>query len=238
MSQNYQTSTGSVVNASAITNKFLQGVYGWMAVGLLFTALTSLFVASSPTILSIIFGQGILVPAVLMIAQFGIVIAISAALPRLSHNMVTGLFIAYSALTGLTLSVVWLVYPLDIVLKAFISASATFAAMSIYGLVTKRDLTSMGSFMTVGLFGIIIAMLVNFFFKSPALDYAICFIGVIVFLGLTAYDTQKLRNMGLNAPHDDALAMRRGTIFGALTLYLDFINLFLFLLRIFGASRD
>ncbi len=238
MTQNYnyksQSAAGSV---TAVTNAFMRGVYNWMAVGLAVTGLTAFGVAHSETMLNIIFGNRMML-ILLIIAQFGIVIALSAALNKLSHAMVTGLFIGYSVLTGMTLSFVLLVYPTPVITTAFLVSAGTFAAFSIYGLVTKRDLTSVGSFMTVGLIGIIIAMLVNFFLKSPALNYAISVIGVIVFLGLTAFDTQKLRNMGLNAPHDDALAIRRGTIYGALTLYLDFINLFLFMLRIFGGNRN
>ena len=113
-----------------------------------------------------------------------------------------------------------------------------FAAMSIYGLTTKKDLTSLGSFLFMGLIGIIIASIVNIFLKSSAFQFVISGIGVIVFVGLTAYDSQKLKLMGESAPYDDALAIRRGTILGALTLYLDFINLFLMLLRFFGQSRE
>jgi FtsH-binding integral membrane protein len=208
-----------------------------MTAGLALTAVTAWLVAGSPAILNLLFGSSLPL-IILMVAQFGIVIALSAAIQKMSAGMATLMFMLYSALTGITFSALLLSFEFGVIAKAFIVTAGTFGAFSLYGLITKRDLTSLGSFMFVGLIGILIAMLVNIFLKSPAVDYAVSVIGVVVFLGLTAYDTQKLRNMGLNAPLDDTVALRRGTILGALTLYLDFINLFLFLLRIFGRSRD
>ena len=236
MSQTRQRRPSTLVVQKEITNTFMRGVYLWMTAGLSVTAVTAWYAAHSPSIMSFIF-EGNTGLIVLLIAQFGIVMALSSAINKMSAGMATAMFILYSALTGLTFSLLLLVYPSDAFVKAFAVSAATFGGMSLYGLVTKRDLTGMGSFMSVGLFGIIIAMLINFFTQSPALDYAICVLGVVIFLGLTAFDTQKLRNMGENAPQDDPTALRRGTIMGALTLYLDFINLFLLLLRLFGSRR-
>ena len=174
----------------------------------------------------------------LIIAQFALVIALSAAVQRMSAGMATGLFALYSVLTGATLSSIFIVYPIGSIANAFFVTAGTFLAMSVYGTVTKRDLTGMGSFLMMGLFGIIIAMIVNLFLKSTMMDFVISCIGVLIFTGLTAYDTQKLRQFGENTPLDDATAVRRGVILGALTLYLDFINLFLMMLRLFGGSRD
>ncbi len=220
-----------------VVNAFMRGVYGWMTAGLGLTAVVALSVASSPTILKALFGNPMLL-ILLVIAQLGIVIGLSAAVNRLSGGAATGLFLLYSALTGVTLSSVLVVYTGASVAKAFVVCAGMFGAMSIYGMTTKKDLTGMGSFMFMGLIGILLASLVNIFLRSPGMDFVISVIGVIVFTGLTAYDTQKLKDMGEVAPMDDATAVRRGTILGALTLYLDFINLFLMLVRLFGSSRD
>jgi hypothetical protein len=144
----------------------------------------------------------------------------------------------YSGLNGVTLSAILLAYTGSSVVGTFVICAGMFGAMSIYGMVTKKDLTSLGSFMFMGLIGIILASVVNIFLRSPGLEFAISGIGVLVFVGLTAYDTQKLKEMGQTAPMEDGTAVRRGTILGALTLYLDFINLFLMLLRFFGQGRE
>ncbi len=219
------------------TNLFLRGVYNWMTLGLGLTALVAYLVAATPAVAQTIFASPILLWG-LLLGQIGLVFAISGAIHRMSAGTATGLFLLYSALNGATLSSVLLVYTTASIFKAFIVCTGMFAAMSVYGATTKKDLTSWGSFLFMGLIGIIIASLVNIFMASSALDFVISGVGVLVFIGLTAYDTQKLKTMGESAPMDDALAVRRGTILGALTLYLDFINLFLFLLRFFGASRD
>ena len=233
---NFQTASQPRVGVQA-TNLFLRGVYNWMSLGLGLTALVAYMVATSPAIAQAIFGNPLLFWG-LVIAEFGLVMAISGAVHRMSAGMATGLFLLYSALNGATLSSVLMVYTASSVFKAFIVCTGMFAMMSVYGATTKKDLTSWGSFLFMGLIGIIIASIVNIFMASTALDFAISGIGVLLFTGLTAFDTQKLKMMGESAPIDDTLAIRRGTILGALTLYLDFINLFLFLLRFFGSSRD
>ncbi len=232
--QNTQSYTG--IEVSVVT-MFMRQVYSWMTVGLAVTAGVAWYVANTPALLAMIFSSSVGLIA-LVIAQIGLVIWISAGIQRLSAFMATALFILYSALTGLTMSGIFIAYELGAIANAFMTAAGTFLAMSIYGAVTKRDLSAMGSFMIMGLFGIIIATIVNIFMQSALMDYIISGIGVIVFTGLTAYDTQKLREFAANAPINDATAIRRGVILGALTLYLDFINLFLMMLRFMGGNRD
>ena len=218
-------------------NAFLRDVYGWMCLGLFVTAAAALFTVSSPALMQAVFGNQMLL-IVLIVAELGLVIWLSAAINRLSTGTASLLFLAYSALNGVTLSAIFVVYSPTVIIKAFLISGGMFGAMSLYGLVAQKDLTSFGSFFFMGLVGIVIASVVNMFAKSAAIDFVISCVGVLVFLGLTAYDTQKLKIMGQVAPADAATAVRRGTILGALTLYLDFINLFLMLLRLFGSSRD
>ncbi|MFV0348489.1 MAG: Bax inhibitor-1/YccA family protein [Halodesulfovibrio sp.] len=220
-----------------LVNAFMRGVYGWMTAGLGVTALTALAVASSESMLQLIFGNA-MITIMLFIGQIGLVMYLSARINKLSGSAATGLFLAYSALNGVTLSAILLVYASSTIFNAFFTAAGMFAAMSIYGMATKKDLTGMGQFMMMGLFGLIIASIINMFIGNGPMDMVISIIGVIIFAGLTAYDSQKLRYMGETMPMGDETAIRRGSILGALTLYLDFINLFLFLLRLFGGSRD
>lgn len=220
-----------------VASIYMRQVYQWMTVGLALTAVTALAITSSPQAQMAILTNKILFWG-LIIAEFGLVIALSAAVQRMSALMATGAFALYSVLSGATLSVIFVVYPIGSIANAFFVTAGTFLAMSIYGTVTKRDLTAMGSFLIMGLFGIIIAMIVNIFLKSTMMDFVISCLGVLIFTGLTAYDTQKLRAFGANTPLGDATAVRRGVILGALTLYLDFINLFLMMLRLFGGNRD
>jgi len=220
-----------------VVNAFLRGVYGWMCLGLLVTAGASLMTVTSPAMMRAVFGNQILFFG-LIIVELGLVVGLSAAINRLSAGTASLLFLAYSALNGITLAAIFAVYAKAVIMNAFLVTGGMFGVMSLYGLLTKKDLTSFGSFLFMGLIGIIIASIVNIFTKSAMMDFVISCVGVLVFLGLTAYDTQKLKVMGQMAPADDATAVRRGTILGALTLYLDFINLFLMMLRLFGSSRD
>ena len=231
----YPGAQASVSRADTI-NAFMRGVYGWMSLGMLLTAATAWFTATSPLGVSLLQTPGLML--VLILAQFGLVIGLSAAINKLSGGTATLMFMAYSALTGLTLSSIFFVYSMASIFQAFVVTAGMFGAMSVYGMVTKRDLTSLGSFMFMGLIGIVLASVVNMFLKSSAMSFGISVIGVFVFVGLTAYDTQKLKYMGEVMPMGDGTAIRRGTILGALTLYLDFLNLFLMLLRLFGSSRD
>jgi hypothetical protein len=220
-----------------VVNAFMRGVYAWMCMGLGVTAVAALFTISSPAVAQVVLGNQIVFFG-LIIGELALVVGLSAAINRLSSGAASGLFLLYSALNGLTLSAIFLAYSQAAIFNAFVVSAGMFGAMSVYGLITKKDLTSWGSFLFMGLIGIVIASLVNIFTKSAAMDFVISCVGVLVFLGLTAYDTQKLRVMGETVPADDATAVRRGTILGALTLYLDFINLFLMMLRLFGSSRD
>ncbi|MEG2004523.1 MAG: Bax inhibitor-1/YccA family protein [Bilophila sp.] len=220
----------------SVASVFMRQVYQWMSVGLLVTAGTAFYVAGSETITKILFGNMVSM-IVLAIAVFAMPLVLMSMISRLSSTAATGIFVVYSALMGAFLSSVLLVYTGASVMQAFVTTAGTFGAMSVYGTVTKRDLTAMGSFLMMGLFGLIIAMVVNIFLQSTMMEFIISCIGVLIFTGLTAYDTQKIRAFGENAPLDDATAMRRGALLGALTLYLDFINLFLMLLRLMGDRR-
>jgi len=224
--------TGALSTASV----YMRHVYYWMTVGLVLTAAAAWFVAGNPAVYNVILGNtvGLVVMAIAVIA---LPMVLSGMISRLSAGAATALFVLYSALMGAFLSSVLLVYTGTSVISAFAITAGTFAAMSVYGTFTKRDLTSMGSFLMMGLFGVLIAMLVNIFWQNSVLHFVISAVCVIVFTGLTAFDTQKLLRFGAGAPVDDAVAMRRGALLGALTLYLDFINLFLAILRIMGDRR-
>jgi len=208
---------------------FIRSVYAWMAGGLALTALAAMWVVFSTSMQQLVFGTPL--RWVLLIAEFGLVMYLSFRITKMSPAAAASSFLVFSLLNGLTLSAIFFVYTQAAIYSAFFTAAGMFAAMSIYGMVTKRDLTGVGSFMFMGLIGIVICSLVNIFLKSSALGFAISFIGVFVFLGLTAYDTQKLKAYATAPELRENLA-----VYGALSLYLDFINLFLMLLRLFGGS--
>ncbi len=226
-------------------NTFVRGVYTWMTMGLALTGVTAWFVANSPAILNLFFrvnAEGGISPTMIywavLISPLIMVFMLSARIQKMQASTATFMFVLFAVLMGASLSTILLTYTGSSIAQVFFICAGTFAACSIFGWVTKKDLTSVGSFMFMGLIGIIIASLVNIFFRSPMMHMVISYIGVIVFVGLTAYDTQKLKEMAVALPADlDAAVIRKGTIQGALTLYLDFINLFLMLLRIFG-SRE
>lgn len=226
--------TASMSMARSSVAIFMQQVYLWMTAALGVTAVTAWFTAGSETLLNFFFGGGMMMPILLMVGIFGLVIYLSAAMHRLSAEAATGFFLLYAALMGFWLAPVLLVYSGSSVARAFFVSAGMFGGMSVFGMVTKRDLSGMGSFLIMGLWGVVLASIVNIFLKSAQMDFVLSVIGVIVFTGLTAWDTQKLRQMGETAPLEDSVAIRRGSILGALTLYLDFINLFLMLLRLFG----
>ncbi len=215
---------------------FMAQVYGWMTVGLLLTAFVAFYVASSEALLSMIFSSKIVFFG-LIIAQLGLVFVLSGMVHKMSGAMATSLFMLYSVLTGVTISSVLLLYTASSIASTFFICAAMFGALSIYGYTTKRSLTGMGSFLFMGLIGIIIASIVNIFMQSSMMSMVISYAGVLIFAGLTAYDTQKLKDMGNEINQEDKENMRRYSIMGALTLYLDFINLFLILLRILGDRR-
>jgi FtsH-binding integral membrane protein len=212
-------------------NALIRQIYAWMGAGLTITAFMALVTLSSPVILNAITGNRLVFYG-LMIGQLALVFTLSGAINRLSAATATFLFIAYSALNGVIFSVVALVYTANSIASTFVITAGMFGAMSIYGYLTKRDLTSWGSFLFMGLIGIVIASIVNIFVGSSAVSWIISGIGVIVFTGLTAYDTWKIKEMAAQG-----IEGRKPAILGALTLYLDFINLFLMLLRFTGNRR-
>ncbi|GFE56867.1 Bax inhibitor-1/YccA family protein [Geobacter sp. AOG1] len=214
----------------AAQNTLIRQVYAWMGTGLLLTALMAVVTLSSPTLLQAITGNRLLFYG-LVFGELGLVIALSSAINRLSAATATMLFLVYSALNGITFSIIFLVYTADSIASTFLVTAGMFGAMSGYGYITRRDLTSWGSFLFMGLIGVVIASVVNIFVGSSRVSWIISAIGVIVFTGLTAYDTWKIKAMAAQG------GGRKPAIMGALTLYLDFINLFLMLLRLGGNRR-
>ena len=212
-------------------NTLVRQVYAWMGAGLAITAFMALVTLSSPLLLQAVAGNRIVFFG-LMIGELALVFTLSGAINRLNEFTATAIFIAYSALNGITLSVLALVYTSSSITSTFVTTAAMFGAMSLYGYLTKKDLTSWGSFLFMGLVGVIIASVVNIFVGSSAVSWVISGIGVLVFTGLTAYDTWKIKAMAAHGTEG-----RKPAILGALTLYLDFINLFLMLLRFTGNRR-
>lgn len=225
----------TVFDRAIVQNEFIRRVYNWMALGLALTAITALYAVNAGLVYSILKNPVIML--VLIVGELGLVIALSAAIGRIQSSTAIFMFFAYSFLNGLTLSTVFLVYTKASILSTFFITASTFAVMGVYGYTTKRDLTSLGSFLMMGLIGVVIASFVNFFFKSPAFYWLITYAGIAVFVGLTAYDTQKIKEMGY-AGFAGTEDERKGAVIGALRLYLDFINLFLLLLRVFGRRND
>lgn len=212
-------------------------VYLWMFLGLLLTTATALFTVSFTPLLRLIFSTP-LIPIGLFVVEIGLVIAISGLINRISPMVALALFFVYAAVNGLTLSVIFLAYSLGSIFLTFGVCAALFGFMSVIGFTTKQDLTSWGKILFIGLIGIIIASIANFFFASTILEMVISYIGVAIFLGLTVYDTQRIKNMtAAGLMRGDSLVVNRVGIMGALKLYLDFINLFLFMLRILGRRR-
>ncbi|MCG2754466.1 MAG: Bax inhibitor-1/YccA family protein [Desulfobacteraceae bacterium] len=225
------------VQTQVIVNEFIRSVYNWMAIGLGLTGFIAFYVSSSPNLIKLIYGNQLLFFG-LIIGELALVFYLSARVQKIQASTATALFILYAALNGATLSIIFLIYTSASITSTFFICAATFVACSIYGMVTKRDLTSLGGFLTMGLIGIIIASVVNMFIRSSGMNLIISYIGVFVFVGLTAYDTQKLKSMAISQPAGlEAGVVRKGAIMGALALYLDFINLFLMLLRILGNRR-
>lgn len=215
--------------------QFMAGVFGWMTVGLAVTGVVAFLTANSPTLLNLIYGNPV-VPIVLLIASFVMVFVISGVVARLSPAVATFLFLVYGALNGLWLSGIFLAYTVyspGALARAFWVSAGMFAIMALIGFTTRIDLTRFGPILFMGLIGIIIASVVNFFLHSPAVYWIVTYVGVVIFLGLTAYDTQRIKRLAASGAKSGSLAIR-----GALMLYLDFLNLFLFMLRIFGGGRN
>ncbi len=233
-----ERNTSILQNVAARERTILKNVYLWMTAGLGLTALIAFFVASNPPLLRALVGNtmGFLL---IVVGQFALVFYLSSRLDRMSQASAIGAFLAYSALNGIMLSTIFAVYAGVVIYKTFFTTALMFGGMSIYAMTTKRDLNRFGSYLVMGLWGLIIASLINMFFRSSGLEYLISFIGVGIFLGLTAWDTQKIIRMNEQYGSGiDEETFTKLSIIGALSLYLDFLNLFLFFLRIFGRSNS
>lgn len=218
----------------SLTNSVMRRVYFKMFLAMIVTAVTSMFVAGNEAILTMIFSNR-MAPIVLLVLQVGVVLVLSGRIHKLSTPVASLLFYLYSVLTGVVFSVILLVYTASSIAYTFFITAGVFAAMSIYGYFTSNDLSRMGSILFMALIGLIVCSLVNVFVNSSTMDWIISFAGVLIFIGLTAWDTQKIKQMTQYA--DQSMAGKIATL-GALNLYLDFVNLFLYLLRFFGDSRD
>jgi uncharacterized protein len=213
---------------------FLRAVYGWMALGLAVTAATAWFIASSENMVFTIIQNRALFWGV-MIAQLGIVVWLSARVQHMAPGMAASLFLLYSGLTGVTFAVILYAFTQASVATTFVVTAGTFGSMAAYGTMTRRSLAGWGQFLFMGLVGVVIASIVGIFWQNDAFQFVLSFIGVILFTGLTAYDAQRLKEMALSVSPERAGSY---AIVGALKLYLDFINLFLFLLRFTGNRRS
>lgn len=224
-----------MTNASTF-KVLMRKVYLWMTLALMITGITAAGVANSPNILALIYSSQVVMWGII-IAEFGLVIYISARLEKLSLSTATTLFALYSILNGVMLSSIFLLYSTAIISKVFFITAGTFGVTALYGYATKKDLSSLGNILFMALIGLVIATVVNVFIKSAMFDLILSYIGVIIFVGLTAWDSQKIKHMMMVQQDADESAQKLALI-GALSLYLDFINLFLYLLRIFGRSND
>ena len=223
--------------ASLAFPALMRKVYLWMTLALAITAVTAWGVANSPSLLMAIYGTKYAIWGII-IAELALVFTVSGAINRLSLTTATLLFTLYSVLTGVTLASIFIMYSPAIITKVFLLTAGTFGVMAVVGYTTKTDLTSLGKLMFMALLGLIIATVVNLFFiKSGSMDLIISYVGVLVFVGLTAYDSQKIKHMLMACP-DASEQAQKLALLGALSLYLDFINLFLYLLRIFGKNND
>ncbi len=214
----------------------MAGVYWWMTFALVVSGLAAYMVGTSENLTRLILGN----PAVFMVLaviEIVMVIGISAGINKISAATATALFILYAAINGLTLSVIFITYTMGSIVFTFAVTAGTFGVMALIGTVTKKDLSGLGSILTMALFGLIIASIVNLFWANNTLFWVCTYAGVLIFVGLTAYDVQKIKKMLVNMGSDNPENVRKVAILGALTLYLDFVNLLLYLLRIFGRRR-
>lgn len=234
------TQQGQQTQTITVAKTYLSGVFMWMFLALGITAATAYLFATTESLMSLLYnpetGGMSITGWIVMLAPLGLVLLMSSRIQRLSASTMVMLFVLFSVLMGASLSFIFLAYTGASIAKTFVITSAMFGFMAVVGYTTKTDLTKFGSLMMMGLVGLIIASVVNMFMQSGTMDYIISFIGVLVFTGLTAYDVQKLKRIGAGLDSESENA-RKLTIMGALTLYLDFINLFLFLLRFFGNRR-
>ncbi|MGZ3901346.1 MAG: Bax inhibitor-1/YccA family protein [Bacteroidia bacterium] len=244
METNFRSTNIDQIQSATIVKErtILRSAFLWMSLAMVLTTLSSLLFAFVPQLTSLLiepteFGfKPTILAYIVMFAPLIFVFAMSLGINKMSLPVLIGTFVAYSLINGISFSFIFFVYNIGSIVNVFLSTTALFAVMAIAGYTTKTDLTKLGSILMIGLIGIVIASLINFFTHSAQMDYIISILGVIIFTGLTAYDVQKIKNMGMEADGD--LMTRKMGIMGALTLYLDFINLFLFLLRLFGGRKD
>lgn len=235
MNEQVTTRMVTAEQAEELQRAFLVKVYGWMMAGLMVTGIVSLLTLYTPGLLELVFSSR-WVYLGLFIGQLGLVVYLSARIEHMSAATATMVFVGYSALTGLTFSVIFLVYTAESLATTFFVTAGTFGLMSAYGYVTKRDLTGFGSFLMMGLIGMVLASVVNMFFNNSTVYWITTYIGILIFVGLTAYDTQKIKQMSALGLEGGEME-QKGAIMGALRLYLDFINLFLLLLRLMGNRK-
>lgn len=239
MAERYSTAyrtdtTARTAEFDAGLRAYMLKVYNYMASGVLLTGVIAMLVSQSPTMINAIFSGP--QAYVVMLAPLGFVLAMSFGLNKMSSGTLQLLFWLFAGVMGLSLSSIFLAYTGTSIARAFFVAAASFGALSLYGYTTKKDLSGLGTFLIMGLFGLIIASVVNWFLQSTMLDFIVSVVGVLVFAGLTAYDTQRIKNSYYMMTTGEMV--KKGAIMGALNLYLDFINLFLMLLRFFGQSRE
>jgi FtsH-binding integral membrane protein len=244
MNTNFRNTPIEKMESTTLTsqNTVLRSAFAWMSLAMVLTTLSAIVFAYVPQLTSLLLEPneyGGFTPStlayVVMFAPLLFVLAMSFGINKMSLPVLIGTFVAYSIINGISFSFIFFVYNIGSIYKVFLSTAGLFALMAIAGYTTKTDLTKMGSLLMIGLIGIVIASLINLFMRSPGMDYIISIIGVIIFTGLTAYDVQKIKNIGEQA--GDSTESRKYAVMGALTLYLDFINLFLFLLRLFGGRK-
>ncbi len=244
MDNNFRSTNINNIQDATIVNQttLLRSVFSWMTLALAMTTASSLMFAFVPDLLRLLFTEtetGVQMSTlawVVMFAPLGFVLLMSFGFNKLSYPALIGVFLAYAAVNGISLSFIFIVYNLGSIINVFLSSVALFAVMAIAGYTTKTDLTKMGSLLMIGLIGIVIASLINMFTHSDTMSYICSILGVIIFTGLTAYDVQKIKN--LSNEDDGSTPFKKMAIMGALTLYLDFINIFLYLLRLFGGRKD
>lgn len=218
-----------------VKNTFLSRVYGWMTLALVISGVTAFLAATNETIIRLTIGNGFGF-LILAVAELALVWWLTASIHKISSGAAFFAFILYSVLNGVTLSSIFLVYKIESIFMVFFISAGMFAAMAVYGTVTKSSLSSFGKYFAMALVGIIIASLVNFLLRSPMLDWFLSIITVVLFTGLTAYDAQKMLAVSNNASDDEVF--KKASVIGALELYLDFINIFLAMLRLFGRRRN
>lgn len=232
----FMNNTGAVDASfsTEATRRFLLNVYNWMAMGLALTGVIAYGIANSTFVYAIM--ENPILYFGLFIAQLGVVLALSFAINKMPSGVAIGAFFLYAALTGVTFSVLFLLYTGASIASTFFICAGMFASVSVYGYFTKKDLAKMGTYLFMALIGLIIASVVNIFLKSSTMNLIISYVGVLIFVGLTAYDTQKIKKMSQSTDINSEQG-KKGAVMGALALYLDFINMFLFLLRILGDRK-